>query len=433
MNEEIKKRIGAIRNGMVPDGYVRTDYGVFPSHWRLAELSEIAHPLTETAGTRKIETVSISSGVGFVNQAEKFGKELSGKQYEKYIVLHRGDFSYNKGNSNLYPQGCIYRLNDREIAAVPNVFESFRIVNGDPDYYEQLFLSGFLNHQLFRKINHGVRDDGLLNLTDTDFYSCVLPVPPIEEQHRIAEILSACDRMLALHQETLSEAKEMKKSLLNKMFPKDGACYPKLRFAGFTSAWEQRKLSDITSKIGSGKTPLGGNSAYVEDGICLIRSQNVYDNKVDLSDVVFIDEETNSSMSNSRVVVGDVLLNITGASLGRSAVYTESKSANVNQHVCIIRPVEGYESAFIQLNIASTDGQKQIDASQAGGGREGLNFQQIGKIEFMFPKIDEQKKVGEYLSNFDNLINLHRREIELQQNKKKALMQLLLTGVVPIS
>ena len=218
MNEEIKKRIGAIRNGMVPDGYVRTEYGVFPSHWRLAELSEIAHPLTETAGTRKIETVSISSGVGFVNQAEKFGKELSGKQYEKYIVLHRGDFSYNKGNSNLYPQGCIYRLNDREIASVPNVFESFRIVGGDPDYYEQLFLSGFLNHQLYRKINHGVRDDGLLNLTDADFYSCVLPVPPIDEQHRIAEILSACDRMLALHQETLSEVKEMKKSYEKELF-----------------------------------------------------------------------------------------------------------------------------------------------------------------------------------------------------------------------
>ena len=245
MNEEIKDRIRTVKSGGAPDGYVSTEYGVFPSHWRLAELREIVQPLTETAGTRKIETVSISAGIGFVNQAEKFGKELSGKQYEKYIVLHRGDFSYNKGNSNLYPQGCIYRLNVREIAAVPNVFESFRIVDGDPDYYEQLFLSGFLNHQLFRKINHGVRDDGLLNLTDADFYSCVLPVPPIEEQHRIAEILSACDQMLALHQETLSEAKKMKKSFLNKMFPKDGACYPELRFVGFTGAWEQRKFSDL--------------------------------------------------------------------------------------------------------------------------------------------------------------------------------------------
>ena len=86
-------------------------------------------------------------------------------------------------------------------------------------------------------------------------------------------------------------------------------------------SWEQRKLGDITSKIGSGKTPLGGNDAYVNDGIYLIRSQNVHDDIVDLSDVVFIDEETDISMSNSRVITGDVLLNITGASIGRSAVY----------------------------------------------------------------------------------------------------------------
>lgn len=150
--------------------------------------------LTERAGQDKYETVSISAGIGFVNQAEKFGKELSGKQYEKYIVLHQGDFSYNKGNSRTSPQGCIYRLNDRETAAVPNVFESFRIEGQNADYYEQLFLSGFLNKQLYSKINRGVRDDGLLNLTGKDFYSCIVPVPPIAEQKKIAEILAQCDK-----------------------------------------------------------------------------------------------------------------------------------------------------------------------------------------------------------------------------------------------
>ena len=175
-------------------------------------------------------------------------------------------------------------------------------------------------------------------------------------------------------------------------------------------SWEQRKLGDITSKIGSGKTPLGGNDAYVNDGIYLIRSQNVHDDIVDLSDVVFIDEETDISMSNSRVITGDVLLNITGASIGRSAVYIGSKNANVNQHVCIIRPIGNYESKYIQLNISSSYGQKQIELSQAGGGREGLNFQQIGKITFMFPNIEEQRKIGEYFSQLNTLIALHQRE-----------------------
>lgn len=149
---------------------------------------------------------------------------------------------------------------------------------------------------------------------------------------------------------------------------------------------------------------------YVDSGITLIRSQNINDDKVNLLDVVFIDDETDLSMRNSQVYKNDVLLNITGASIGRSAVYKGLEHANVNQHVCIIRPVNGYFSEFIQINLASNNGQKQIESSQAGGGREGLNFQQIGKMSFMFPTIDEQTKIGRYFSTLDDLITLHQRK-----------------------
>ncbi len=183
---------------------------------------------------------------------------------------------------------------------------------------------------------------------------------------------------------------------------------PKIRFKGYTEDWEQRKLDDVTVKIGSGKTPSGGENAYVDAGIPLIRSQNVNDNKVDFEDIVYIDESTDKLMMNSRVFANDVLLNITGASIGRSAVYKGLDEANVNQHVCIIRPIEGYHPDFIQLNLASDRGQKQIKSSQAGGGREGLNFQQIGKMEFVFPTLDEQKQIGNYFNNIDHLITLHQ-------------------------
>ncbi|MBR1694308.1 MAG: restriction endonuclease subunit S, partial [Selenomonas sp.] len=198
---------------------------------------------------------------------------------------------------------------------------------------------------------------------------------------------------------------------------------PKLRFKGFTDDWEQRKLGEITIKIGSGKTPHGGSEAYVDDGIPLIRSQNVHDDVVDLSDVVYIDEETNKSMGNSLVAYNDVLLNITGASIGRSAVYKGVEPVNVNQHVCIIRPTEDYSSDFIQMNLASSNGQKQIDSSQAGGAREGLNFQQIGKMEFAFPSVDEQNKIGTYFSSLNNLITLHQRKCDELQKVKKYMLQ----------
>ena len=247
MDNEIKTRLAQIRAGEIPKGYKSTPIGILKGDWSYARLSEIAEILTETAGKKQYETLSISAGIGFVNQAKKFGKELSGKQYEKYIVLRKGDFSYNKGNSKSYPQGCIYRLNNREEAAVPNVFESFRIAKGCPEYYEQLFIAGFLNSQLYRFINHGVRDDGLLNLTERDFYSCIVPVPPLEEQKKIADILSAQDKIIELCERKIEQLKRMKKYYLQNMFPKGGEEYPEIRFKGFTDAWEQRKFGDLGS------------------------------------------------------------------------------------------------------------------------------------------------------------------------------------------
>lgn len=198
---------------------------------------------------------------------------------------------------------------------------------------------------------------------------------------------------------------------------------PKIRFKGYTEDWEQRKLDDVTVKIGSGKTPSGGENAYVDAGIPLIRSQNVNDNKVDFEDIVYIDESTDKLMMNSRVFANDVLLNITGASIGRSAVYKGLDEGNVNQHVCIIRPIEGYHPDFIQLNLASDRGQKQIKSSQTGGGREGLNFQQIGKMKFVFPTLDEQKQIGNYFNNIDHLITLHQRKCEQTKTLKKYMLQ----------
>ena len=241
MRSEIKQRIEQIKNGQVPEGYISTKAGVLPK-WGCVRINQIAKPITDKAGDAVYETLSISAGIGFVNQAKKFGKELSGKQYEQYTVLKRGDFSYNKGNSKAYPQGCIYRLKDRETAAVPNVFESFTIKEGDSDYYEQLFTFGFLNKQLYTKINHGVRDDGLLNLTEKDFYSCYLPAPPFAEQKKIAEIISVQYKIIELQQKKIVELQKLKKAMLQRMFPKKGKNIPEIRFPGFTAPWEQRKL-----------------------------------------------------------------------------------------------------------------------------------------------------------------------------------------------
>lgn len=201
---------------------------------------------------------------------------------------------------------------------------------------------------------------------------------------------------------------------------------PKLRFSGFHGPWRTVRLGDHTSKVGSGVTPKGGAESYVEQGVPLLRSQNVKDSYLDLSDVVFIDDDTHESMAGSAVLPLDVLLNITGASIGRSCVVPKSVSgANVNQHVCIIRPTEVIRPHFLQTWLASSRGQKQIFQAQAGGGREGLNFENIRRFNISIPTVEEQEKVSLILSAVDHKIaQLERKKMLLEAYKKGCLDKL---------
>ena len=137
-------------------------------------------------------------------------------------------------------------------------------------------------------------------------------------------------------------------------------------------------LGNVASKVGSGITPKGGSESYLAVGIPLIRSQNVLTGVLDLEDVAFISEEQHNKMNATQLKAGDVLLNITGASIGRSCIVpADFVEGNVNQHVCIIRPTEQLNSIFLSAFLNSELGQRQIDAFQAGGNRQGLNFAQI--------------------------------------------------------
>ena len=409
-----------------------TNAVVLPSEWNTCPLSSIVEEISETVGTRKIETISISAGIGFVNQAEKFGRELSGKQYEKYIVLHKGDFSYNQGNSNIYPQGCIYRLNNRTEAAVPNVFESFRVSVGNPDYYEQLFLSGFLNRQLYSKINRGVRDNGLLNLKGKDFYSCEVPYPPLAEQERIAEILIQCDHVIELKEQKLDELKQLKKEFLRKMFPAKGCDTPEIRFPGFTGAWEQRKLGNISDFITKGATPTTYGFSWESSGIPFFRNDSIKNNVFVFGEFSYISEAANEALKRSEVQEDDILIAITGE-IGKVGIIPASvKKANINQHTARIRIHKDALPYFVYQYLASDETQKEYQKIKTGISMPQLSLEQVRKIAIRIPEEDEQKRIAECLSNLDTLITLHQRELEETKTYKKTLAKLLLTGIVRV-
>ncbi len=193
--------------------------------------------------------------------------------------------------------------------------------------------------------------------------------------------------------------------------------------------WEINKLGKLVLKIGSGITPKGGESVYKTNGRPFVRSQNVGWGVFLLEDIAYIDEKTHNSFPSTEIKGNDVLLNITGASIGRCAVADKRiTKGNVNQHVCIIRPNGTLEPFFLSSFILSKKGQNLIDSFQAGGNRQGLNFEQIRSFWVPIPPLPEQQKIDRILSTWDKAITKTEELITKKQERKKGLMQQLLTG-----
>ena len=199
---------------------------------------------------------------------------------------------------------------------------------------------------------------------------------------------------------------------------------PPLRFPEFHGEWEKCKLGELAVKVGSGSTPKGGNAVYTTSGHCFVRSQNVGMGHLILNDIAYIDELTHQKQKSTELRTNDVLLNITGASIGRTALATEEiNGGNVNQHVCIIRTNGNFEPSFICDYIQTSKIQKYIQSLQTGGSREGLNFEQIRSFPINIPTVEEQVKIAKLLSLINERIATQSKLIEDLKKLKSAIIE----------
>ena len=165
------------------------------------------------------------------------------------------------------------------------------------------------------------------------------------------------------------------------------------------TVWPLDRIKDHAHKIGSGVTPSGGAAAYLDSGIPLLRSQNVHFDGLRLDDVAYIAEETHEEMSGTKLREGDVLLNITGASIGRcSFVPAGFGEGNVNQHVCIIRSSARLDHRFLTYCLTAPWGQDQILSSFTGASRQGLGQRDLGEIQLPLPPLVEHGRIAAYLA-----------------------------------
>ena len=195
-----------------------------------------------------------------------------------------------------------------------------------------------------------------------------------------------------------------------------------------TMPWPKVPLKYLVSKIGSGKTPKGGAEVYTSSGVMLLRSQNVHFDGLRLDDVVYIDDEMDRDMASTRVQPNDVLLNITGASIGRCTVVPEVfGAANVNQHVCIIRPVaERLLPRYLNLALQSPTIQDEIWFGENGSSREGLNFEQVGAFEIPLPPLTVQQRIADQAQaevlTVERLIQQKQHLLDVLAEKRRALI-----------
>ena len=188
------------------------------------------------------------------------------------------------------------------------------------------------------------------------------------------------------------------------------------------NSWVWVKLGSLTSKIGAGSTPLGGKQGYLKAGIKFLRSQNVWDEGLYLDDVAFIPPHVHEKMAGTHVKPGDLLFNITGASIGRCAIVPgDFDTGNVSQHVTIVRPLLTELQMFLHKVLISGQIQKAVMSEQVGVSREGLSISKLSQFLIPLPPLAEQHRI---VAKVDELMDLCDK-LEAQQNDSEAAHRLL--------
>ena len=194
----------------------------FTEAWEQRKLGEICSRVQGNDGRMELPTLTISAANGWMKQEDRFSGNIAGKEQKNYTLLHKGELSYNHGNSKLAKYGTVFSLQTYEEALVPRVYHSFKVEIGSADFIEYYFATKMPDRELRKLISSGARMDGLLNIGYDDFMGIKMMFPSVLEQDKIAEYFRAFDHLITLHQRKCDTLKELKKYMLQNMFPKKG-------------------------------------------------------------------------------------------------------------------------------------------------------------------------------------------------------------------
>ena len=330
-----------------------------------------------------------------------------------YKKTEKGDFIYSSNNLetgsiglNKYGKACI--------SPVYSIFEPTGIADSD-----------FLGRRLVRKdfINAMVKwRQGVIygqwRIHESDFLKIEITVPSVEEQRKIGAYLDQLDHLITLHQRKFEKLTNVKKSMLEKMFPQNGSSYPEIRFKGFTDPWEQRKLGELSEKTFGGGTPNTSNNEYWNGDIPWFQSSDISDGKLfDIAPKKFISQD-GLSKSAAQLIPENSIAIITRVGVGKLAFVPFSYTTS--QDFLSLSRLK--TEPFFTVYACYKKLQSELNAVQ-GTSIKGITKDELLAKQIMIPNYAEQRQIGAYFKSLDHLITLHQRELEKLQNIKKSMLE----------
>jgi len=424
MTLEVKKRIDDINHGVVPNGYKKTKVGIVPKEWEVAGIGAHLEEFREISNDIDKYPVYSSSRKGLIPQSDYYDQKEATQTNLGYKIVPEGYATYrHMSDDDIFH----FNINDSNHAVlVSNEYPVFTTKNGANLYF---IISSLNDTSRFRQFCRSQKLGGTrTRLYYKNLITYHIAFPSSKEQQKIASILITQDKLISLQEQKVEFLKKLKKAYLEKMFPKKGSKYPEYRFKGFTDTWEQRKLGDCLSEITYGFT---NPMSDTESGPWKLTAKDIVNGKIDYNSARHTSKmEYDSLTDKSKPIIGDLLLTKDGT-LGRTAI-VNAENICINQSVALLRFNEKCSVQYAKTLLDTPIYQKQMLEDAGGGTIKHIYITKVDKMLIPVPPKKEQDLLVNYFDALDSLITLHQRKLEAEKKKKKALMQLLLTGKVRV-
>jgi type I restriction enzyme S subunit len=388
------------------------------SKWKTVKLGEVGVIITGNTPKTSDKENYLTNDISFYRPSDIVERNVSYlNSSEAYVseVARSKVRMLPKGSILVTCIGIIGKIGILEHEATFNQQINAIIPNQDICLNRYIAYSIFFNRDRLRDIANA---PVVPIVNKTQFSNMIIPLPPLEEQKRIADILDKASNLIELRKQQLEKMDLLIKSKFIDMFG-DPVTNPK--------GWEVKKLVEVTNKIGSGSTPRGGKESYIEEGISLIRSMNVYDGRFKYHQLAYIDKVQAKQMDIVTVIENDVLINITGASVARSCVVPKDVlPARVNQHVSIVRCICEKLNPIYLNQLFISDSYKSVLLAVGGAGgatREAITKQQLEKLDILIPPIKLQNQFATFVEQVEKQKTVMQQSLEKMETNYKALMQ----------